>query len=202
MSLYFNTGSHFFSYLTDYPLSATACRLGSIVPVCSLYTLEMEKGLTMQHKRGFTLIELVVTLALIGIVVTVAVPSFGRLIDGNRVTSVSNSVAGVLSYARSEAVRRGARVAVVPTGGSYAGGMSVQIPNAGGGSTTLRQIEAPGANVNLSMSSGAAMSFRGNGFSGQPGNIEYQICAGSGDDGVRITVTVGGQVRSASIVCP
>ena len=40
--------------------------------------------------KGFTLLELMVTVAVLAIVMSVAVPSFVNLVDGNRLTAQSN----------------------------------------------------------------------------------------------------------------
>ncbi len=60
--------------------------------------------------RGFTLVELMVTLAVAGVLLAVGVPGFTRLIKDNRLSSSVNELAGSLNLARMEAVRRGARV--------------------------------------------------------------------------------------------
>ena len=61
---------------------------------------------------GFTLIELMVTLAIATILITVAIPGFRTLIQGNRATAQSNELLSAFSLARSEAVKRGLRVSV------------------------------------------------------------------------------------------
>ncbi len=56
---------------------------------------------------GFTLLELVVTVALAGILAATAVPSFQDLVKENRLTSQVNDFIAANNLARSEAVRRG-----------------------------------------------------------------------------------------------
>jgi len=61
---------------------------------------------------GFTLVELMVTLAVAAIVLTVGVPSFQTLIKNNRLTTAANALVASLNLARSEAIKRGVRVTV------------------------------------------------------------------------------------------
>lgn len=58
-------------------------------------------------KNGFTIIELMLTIAVIAVVLAVGVPSFSTAIQNNRLISQSNSLIGALNYARSEAVKLG-----------------------------------------------------------------------------------------------
>ena len=59
---------------------------------------------------GFTLIELMVTLAVIAILAVVAVPATQTLVNGNRLAGTTGELTSALHLARSEAVRRSARV--------------------------------------------------------------------------------------------
>jgi len=59
----------------------------------------------MKHYYGFTLIELMVTLAIMVIVITVGIPSFNTVIRDNRLVSQYNDLVTALSLARSEAIK-------------------------------------------------------------------------------------------------
>ena len=77
--------------------------------------------------KGFTLLELMITLAIVAILLVVAVPSFQTFIESNRLTASSNLFLTMLSYARSEAVRRGGTVSIC------AGSNNACVCNAGDG---------------------------------------------------------------------
>jgi type IV fimbrial biogenesis protein FimT len=60
--------------------------------------------------RGFTIIELMVTLGVVAILIAVAVPSFSSMVKGNRLSTQVNMVMADIHLARSESVKRGVRV--------------------------------------------------------------------------------------------
>lgn len=59
---------------------------------------------------GFTMLEVIVTLAVCAITLGVGVPVMGNLINSNRVAGQVNALRGALALSRSEAVRRNLRV--------------------------------------------------------------------------------------------
>jgi type IV fimbrial biogenesis protein FimT len=68
-----------------------------------------------RHSRGFTLMELVVTLALAGVLLGIGVPAFRDFTRNNRLTGAANELLVTMVAARNEAVRRQAVVSVCPS---------------------------------------------------------------------------------------
>lgn len=60
--------------------------------------------------NGFTLIELMVTVSVMGVLAALAAPSFNEAILSNKLTSYANSFVASATLARSEAIKRNAVV--------------------------------------------------------------------------------------------
>ncbi|WP_257386719.1 GspH/FimT family pseudopilin [Tahibacter caeni] len=71
----------------------------------------------LRSELGFSLIELVITLAVLSIGLAVALPMFRSVIRNTAVSGQTNDLVTALAMARSEAVRRGLQVAVVAASG-------------------------------------------------------------------------------------
>jgi len=59
----------------------------------------------LMKNKGFTLLELIVTLTIVTILFTVAVPSFSDMLERNRVTGASEKIKADMEWARSTAIR-------------------------------------------------------------------------------------------------
>jgi type IV fimbrial biogenesis protein FimT len=68
------------------------------------------------RSRGFTLIELAVTLSVAAILFSVGVPGFVSLIRNTQITAATNDFFAAINLARAEAIQRGVRVDLVPAG--------------------------------------------------------------------------------------
>ena len=64
----------------------------------------MELGKSVQKNKGFTLIELMVTIAVLGIIATIAAPSFSNLLGKQNLNRSTQELIGQLNSARSKAV--------------------------------------------------------------------------------------------------
>jgi len=68
------------------------------------------------RQSGLTLVELMVTLAVLAILLSIAVPSFQSTIAASQLTSATNDLVASLSQARMEALRQGKRITVCMSG--------------------------------------------------------------------------------------
>jgi type IV fimbrial biogenesis protein FimT len=74
--------------------------------------------------RGFTLVELMLSLGVLAILVAIAVPSMRSFIENSRIRAASESLQNGVTLARNEAVRRNQRIEFV----SLATGWVVRLP--------------------------------------------------------------------------
>lgn len=72
-------------------------------------------------QRGFTLIELMVTISVAAIVLMLAIPSFESAINSNKLAGAANEMIASLQSARMEAMRRGRRTVVCLSANANAG---------------------------------------------------------------------------------
>ena len=65
-----------------------------------------------KHESAFTLIELMIAIAVAAVVLTLGVPGFGRVIERNQLSTNINGLVSTLHFARSEAIRRNKNITV------------------------------------------------------------------------------------------
>lgn len=159
-------------------------------------------------RRGLTLIELVVTIAVLSIVLAVAVPSLSDFAANNQLVSAKSAFAASVALARTEAAKRGKPVIVkAAAGGSggneYAGGWELYVDenadgSVGSGDTLVRRYEA--LPVKIKMSGAASFAFQSTGALSTTATQTITVCRTSGSSaGYQILVTPSGIVDVAAI---
>jgi type IV fimbrial biogenesis protein FimT len=174
----------------------------------------MEKRMIKLHATkkmiGVTLIELLVTLVVLSILITIGVPSFQDFMRSSRLSSVTNELSSALNIARSEAVRRGKKITVCmsdanqssPTcdGTSWAQGWLVFAGDVGDETTAsnlikVGQINGDGVVITTANDS---VSFSANGVGS--GDDDFSICIGDKNRLVKIGTT--GRISVSTSSCP
>jgi type IV fimbrial biogenesis protein FimT len=169
-------------------------------------------------ERGFTLVELVITLVVLGVLMAMAIPSFRYVQNSSRLSGASNELVASLQSARMEAVRRNGRVVLC----SSADGASCSADvNSGGwlvfadadgdstvdaGETVLlaNSLKAPlTLQANSAVTEGIVV-FRSDGMArakgGQLLTGQYRICMATtvpSDNARNVEIGTGGRVRVA-----
>lgn len=68
---------------------------------------------TLHRSAGFTLIELMITVAVLAIILVIAAPNLQSFLDKNRVVGAAEAIYSEMQFARSEAVKQSADMVVV-----------------------------------------------------------------------------------------
>lgn len=141
----------------------------------------------MTRKNGFTLLELIITIAIAGILATIAVPAFNNSIARSRLTSNTNQLVGALNLARAEAIDRGEQVTVRPFG---TGGFEVVT----GGGVQVKVFEPSNANITITTSL-ANVVYNASGIRIQPASADSLLIEDS-ETGLkrRVCVSVSGSI--------
>ena len=159
----------------------------------------------MRRQTGLTLVELLVSLAILGVLVGVVFPGFQNIVARNSLATSANGVLVAISYARSEAVREGGGVVLAALDTSDAAnewgpGFEVRSADA----TVLRIFEPVPGDLTLdSVDDLATLTFTGQ---GAPigGATSFNLCL-AGDSGVQIEIAATGRASTSPLVaadCP
>ncbi|WP_447736601.1 GspH/FimT family pseudopilin [Rhodanobacter soli] len=152
------------------------------------------------RSRGFTLIEMLVTLAIFAVLLMIAIPSMRPFLQSQSVKNASMDINSTVALARSEAIKRNATVDVTAnsaTDWSQGWVVSQNTPAA-----IIRKQPALG-NIVITSSSGS-FSFDGNGRMTSTGStFTVKPLNKASSQPLCLTVTVGstGRVESTKVTC-
>jgi type IV fimbrial biogenesis protein FimT len=75
---------------------------------------------------GFTLLELLMVIAIMGIILAIAIPNFKALITSIRLTNAANNMVSALQIAKSEAIKSNSFVSIIPIKSNWKNGWVVK----------------------------------------------------------------------------
>ena len=139
--------------------------------------------------KGFTLLELLIALAIVLVIVSLAVPAFSRSVQIAKADADLDELQRGLNFARLEAINRGTAIQIRPLAGNddWSGGLSIA---QGGGALTnvLRVVPAMSSGATLTLTSGVTA-------------IEYNNFGGLSSPAteVQISYALGAQSRVLSL---
>jgi type IV fimbrial biogenesis protein FimT len=142
------------------------------------------------HNKGFTLVELMVVIAIVAIVSAIALPSLTAFIDSTRFSAQANDLVAALSYARSEAVKRNADVSICPStdgaacasSSSWSTGWLVTLADG----TVLQVYPALKSGITLTASASGSLDYRP---SGQSTTRTFNLCSSGRSRGIQVSQT-------------
>ena len=175
--------------------------------------------------RGFTVIELMIVVVIIGILMAIAAPSLRAMIIGNQLRSVASELLNDMAIARNEAAKRSQRTVICKSndqntcvsGATWGNGWivfvdadnSLQRNTVGTTEPLIRVKQAIPNSVAFTIAPPPAppdnVQFRAFGVITAAATQTFTICptdAGTGIAGRTITMTPLGRVQSAVAVCP
>lgn len=167
-----------------------------------------------QRQQGMTILELLITLAILGIVTYLAVPSFVDTLGRMASNSAARSLAATLQLARSEAVKAGSDVSICPssngtdcTAGAWNSGWIVFIDANGdadgaagsvdAGDRVIRAFE-PFSDLTLTVAPATnLLQYDNRGFGKNATLLTFTVCPADGNaDNTRgIEVSLSGRAR-------
>jgi len=180
--------------------------------------------MTAKHRftRGFTLLELMTTVAVLGVLLGLAIPAFTETMNSNRVSANTNALVTALSVARSEASKRGVAVTVCASNAAQTGCSGAASWNTGwivfsddigtsgtldAGDELLQAFPAPVAGFNVTAANPTTLTYIRFLRSGMPdsGGISRTLklsrpsCTGTQAREVAIANT--GRISSGKVAC-
>lgn len=152
---------------------------------------------------GFGLIEMLVTISLIAIVASIAVPSFNDFIANSQIRTVAESVRNGLQLARTEAVKRNAMVSyTLNNNTSWVVGCTTVTANCPATIQSKPAKESAAGNISVTKTGGNSVRFTSLGTTDPGGagqmtrvDIDSSSLAAAISKNLRINIGAGGSVR-------
>ncbi|MEX2496946.1 MAG: GspH/FimT family pseudopilin [Woeseia sp.] len=155
--------------------------------------------------RGFTLLELMVTVAIAAIILSFGVPGFVSFVQNNRAATHTNDLVTALNLGRSEATRRGSPVLLCSStdgttcsgSGDWSTGWVVR--SAGG--NLLRSWPERSGGAGVISGNVSQVQFQPRGSIAGGALLEVRLPDCSGQQGRDVAVNVAGRISVSRVGC-
>ena len=145
---------------------------------------------------GFTMLELMFTIAIAATLLVIAVPSFSGLINSNNLITETNNLAADIGLARAEAVTRNQTVSIAAKTGGWGNGYQIQVTSS---SEVIRDI-SPAKNAIAPVEANGinTISFDSTGRLVTALTV-FNICKAAGEEGRTISIAPTGRLSIAEL---
>lgn len=168
----------------------------------------------MRLYRGFSLVELMVAIVILGVLLAMAAPSFSEMMRNNRSQAAANELVSALNSARMEAIKRGQRVSLCPSsngtscsGAAWQDGWIVFVDTAASDSAAAPVVGAV-LSQRAKMPSGATATgtatfirYSGLGFAPIRADITVKTTSCTGMNARTISFSVSGRISVQRVNC-
>ena len=150
--------------------------------------------------RGFTLLELMVTLAIVAIVTAIAVPAMQDMTENAKAERITGLFELDLQFSRSHAISRGEVVTISPHDNGIASGWQIVAETSG---DTLRERGPLDSGVTITLANGGfqPVSFTPTGQVLEERTIQIRIENCTGNENKDIALMISGQMLMREVAC-
>ncbi|WP_456379510.1 GspH/FimT family pseudopilin [Thiolapillus sp.] len=134
----------------------------------------------MRKNRGFTLVELLITVVVIAILVALATPSFRGLLDRNAAASTANDLLSSILLARSESIKREQPVIFSSDDGFATWQVAADTNGDGTGDDVVLQHNQEDSSASITANGAAAITFNSRGRASLTPGSDYFIITKNG----------------------